>query len=143
MAPETEEIGKTKRVSLQLSPIHYRISPRYCPNRVFLTMNPDSYMWNPIPAVWKWCYWTKLLATGAIVPAELELELILTHMTQKPMLRVGEGGKRANSARTKKQGPCTAAATRQPTALSVFFLIKGLFLFFSAPPCTFPCLVYR
>ena len=41
---------------------------------------------------------------------ELVLILILTHMT-KPMFRVGEEGLRAASARTKKQGPCNAAAT--------------------------------
>ena len=54
---------------------------------------------------------------------ELELELILTHMTQKSMLRVGAGF-RANCARTKKQGPYNAAATRQTILFSVVSPIK-------------------
>ena len=37
---------------------------------------------------------------------------------------------RANSAGTKKQGPCNAAATRQPTAISVASPTKGLLLIF-------------
>ena len=39
-------------------------------------------------------------------------------------------GLRANSAGTKKQGPCNAAATRQPTALLVFSIsARGAYLY--------------
>ena len=51
-----------------------------------------------------------------------ELDLIPPYDTKAS----AAGRRGANATRTKKQGPCNAAATRQPAVLSVLSQIKGL-----------------
>ena len=65
-------------------------------------------------------------------------------MTQKQVLRVGEGGLLASAAKTKKQetrnkDPAMPLQHDQLTAASVFSLSKGLFF---ASPWNSPYLVY-
>ena len=60
-----------------------------------------------------------------------ELDLIPPYDTKAS----AAGRRGANATRTKKQGPCNAAATRQPAVHSVASPIKGLFIFLS--PCIF------